>query len=67
MAWHEKEMQPWRPRREDLLHRPWMLAVLHYQSIVQYQLLQSGDRLGEVRAWDLHVFHFIKVRLCSIE
>ena len=40
-----------------------MLALLHYRDVVQPQVLQSGDRLGEVRARDLHFFYFIKVRL----
>ena len=39
--------------------------MLHYSDVVRSQVFQGGDRLGEVRAWDLHFFDFIEVRLRS--
>jgi hypothetical protein len=66
MAWYYKEMYPRRPGKRGPLCRLRVLAVLYYQGIVRYQVLQDGDQLGEVRTWNLYLFHFIKVRPCPI-
>ena len=36
--------------------------MLYYQDIVRYQIFQGGNRLGEVRTWDLYFIDFIQVR-----
>ena len=67
MARNTPYMQHWRQRVHELLHGFQVLAVLHYQDLVQSQVLQGGYRLGEVWDRDLHFVDLIKVRLRFIE
>ena len=44
-----------------------MRTVFYHQIFVRSQVFQRGDRLGEVRVWDLHFVDFIKVCLRCVE
>jgi len=67
MARNATEMQHRKQRGHDLLHGSQVLAMLHHQDFVRYQVLQGSDRLGEVREGYLHLVDFFKVRLSSTE